>query len=42
MTDTRTTYERATSAYDEDHERALVEAITTAIFDASRVTDCTR
>jgi hypothetical protein len=39
MTDAQTTYDRATSAYDEDHERALMDAITRAIFESSTVSD---
>ena len=39
MTDAQTTYDRATSAYDKDHERALMEAITRAIFETSAVSD---
>ena len=39
MTDAQTTYDRATSAYDKDHERALVEAITRTIFETSAVSD---
>jgi len=39
MTDAQTTYDRATSAYDKDHERALMEAITRSIFEASAVSD---
>ena len=35
MTDAETTYDRATSAYDKDHERALMEAITRTIFESS-------
>ena len=35
----RTSYTRATAGYDEQFERRLVEAITTAIFDASRCSD---
>ena len=35
MTDAQTTYDRATSAYDKDHERALMEAITRTIFETS-------
>ena len=38
MTDAQT-YDRATSAYDKNHERALMEAITGAIFDSSTVSD---
>jgi hypothetical protein len=36
----RTDYARATSGYDVEHERALRDAITEAIFEASKVTDC--
>ena len=36
MTNTQTTYDRATSEYDKDHERAPIEAITRAIFETSR------
>ena len=39
MTDAQPTYDRATSAYDKDHERALMEAITRAIFESSTVSD---
>jgi hypothetical protein len=39
MTDAQTTYDRATSAYDKNHERALLEAITRAIFESSTVSD---
>ena len=39
MTDAQTTYDRATSAYDKDHERALLEAITRTIFETSAVSD---
>ena len=35
-----TTFARATLEYDEEHERALLEAITEAIFETSRVSDC--
>jgi len=34
------TFARATLEYDAEHERALLEAITEAIFEASRVSDC--
>ena len=34
------TFARATNAYDHEHEQALIEAITTALFDASKVSDC--
>ena len=40
MTDVQTTSDRATSAYDKDHERAPIEAITEAIFETSRVSGC--
>ena len=36
----KNTYARATLEYDEEHERALLEAITEAIFETSRVSDC--
>ena len=36
----QTTYAKAVLEYDEEHERALLEAITEAIFEASRVSDC--
>ena len=36
---TRTTFAKATLEYDAEHERALMEAITQAIFDASKVSD---
>ena len=39
MTDAQPTYDRATSAYDKDHERALMEAITRTIFETSAVSD---
>jgi hypothetical protein len=39
MTAPQTTYERATRGYDEEHERALLDAIVTAIFEALRVSD---
>ena len=39
MTDAQTTYDRATSAYDKDHERALMEAITRTIFETSAVSN---
>jgi hypothetical protein len=35
----RTTYARAIAGYDEAHERELVEAITAAIAEASKITD---
>ena len=37
---TGTTFAKATLEYDAEHERALLEAITEAIFEASRVSDC--
>jgi hypothetical protein len=37
---TRTTYARAALEYDREHEQALLEAITKAIFEASMVSDC--
>ena len=39
MTDTQTTFARAMLDYDEAHERALIEAITRAIFESSTVSD---
>ena len=39
MTDAQTTFARATLEYDKDHERALLDAITQAIFETSRVSD---
>jgi hypothetical protein len=39
MTAVRTTLERASAGYDEAHERALVAAITNAIFQTSLTTD---
>jgi hypothetical protein len=39
MNNRRITYERAVLEYDKEHERALLEAITEAIIDASLVTD---
>ena len=39
MTDAQTTYDRATSAYDKDHEHSLLEAITRTIFETSAVSD---
>ena len=35
-----TTYARATLAYDTEHERALLDAITQAIVTKSKVSDC--
>src|SRR6478735_5896674 len=40
MSDTQATFARATLEYDGEHERALLEAITQAIFETSRVSDC--
>ena len=37
---TRTTSREATLEYDDEHERALLDAITQAIFETSRVSDC--
>jgi hypothetical protein len=37
---TETTFAKATLEYDAEHERALLEAITEAIFETSRVSDC--
>ena len=42
MTDAQTTYDQATSAYDKDHERALIEAITRTIFETPAVSDADR
>ena len=39
MTDAQTTFARATLEYDKAHERALMEAITRAIFESSTVSD---
>ena len=39
MTDAQTTFARATLEYDKDHEHALLEAITRAIFELSTVSD---
>ena len=39
MTDAQTTYDRATSAYDKDHERALMEAIMRTILETSAASD---
>ena len=39
MTDAQTTFARATLEYDKDHERALLEAITRAIFESSTLSD---
>ena len=36
------TFARATLEYDEEHERALLDAITQAIFTKSKVSDCQR
>ena len=40
MTDTQTTFARVTLEYDKAHERAPLEAITEAIFETSRLSDC--
>ena len=40
MTSRQTSYEKAILEYDAEHETVLMEAITTAIFDASKVSDC--
>ena len=39
MTDAQTTFARATLEYDKEHVRALLEAITRAIFESSTVSD---
>src|SRR5262245_60874275 len=39
MTTGRTSYARALAGYDDEHERALVEAITRSIFEASICSD---
>ena len=39
MTDVQTTFARATLEYDHAHERALMEAVTAAIFETSAVSD---
>ena len=39
MTDAQTTSDRAISAHDKDHERALMEAITRTIFETSAISD---
>ena len=39
MIDTQTTFARAMLDYDEAHERAVIEAITRAIFESSTVSD---
>jgi hypothetical protein len=39
MTDAQTTYDRATSAYDKNHERAPGEDNAEAIFETSRMSD---
>jgi hypothetical protein len=36
----QTTYARATLKYDSEHERALLKAITQAIFEESKLRDC--
>jgi hypothetical protein len=40
MTSHQKTFARATLEYDPDHEKALLEAITTALVTESRVSDC--
>jgi hypothetical protein len=40
MTDAQTTCARATLEHDKAQERAPIEAITEAIFETSRVSDC--
>ena len=40
MTNTQTTFARVTLEYDKAHERAPLEAITKAIFETSRLSDC--
>ena len=40
MTDTQTTFARGTLEYDKAHERAPLEAITKAIFETPRLSDC--
>ena len=40
MISRQTSYEKAVLEYDPEHERALMEAITQAIFEASMVSDC--
>ena len=40
MTGSRPSYQRAIAAYDDAHERALLDAIVTAIAETSRVSDC--
>ena len=39
MTPRQTSYAKATLEYDADHETALMEAITTAIFETSKISD---
>jgi hypothetical protein len=36
----RTSYARATAGFDEAHERQLVEALTAAVVETSRASDC--
>ena len=36
----QTTYAKATLEYDTAHQQALMDAVTAAIFDASKVSDC--
>ena len=40
MTNTQTTFAHVTLEYDKAHERAPLEAITKAIFETSRLSDC--
>jgi hypothetical protein len=40
MTNSQTTFARVTLEYDKAHERAPLKAITEAIFEASRLSDC--
>ena len=40
MTNTQTTFARVTLEYDKANERAPLEAITEAIFETSRLSDC--
>ena len=40
MTNTQTTFAHVTPEYDKAHERAPLEAITKAIFETLRLSDC--
>jgi len=40
MTDAQTTFARVTLEHDKAHKRAPLEAITEAIFETSRLSDC--